>query len=602
LIYNNLIYFLVVILILATNSVPARPQIPLFVALALFILKGLVYRGLLKRVFSKGLVSGSRYGSAERNASILAIVFFSVDIYLLDAQFYFSKLPLAHKLPVLVDFAALLLFIGYLAMMWGAAAPCYGRLFGRSQSKATFVRGNVESNLPIVLPWLLLSLFADLLRLSPWIWVRDILSSAWGEPIVSLLFFLCLALTFPALIVRIWHCTPLPEGPARQRLVDFCQRHNVRYTNIMLWPMCEGQALTAGVMGMIPQCRYLLVTPALLAALTPDEMEAVMAHEIGHVKKRHLQIYILLFLGFGLFAQLSSYPILYLFSNSDLFFKMVHFVNQKPGHALDTVNTVAMFVLMIVYFRYILGFFMRNFERQADLFALRVTKSAEPLVRVFDKIAWLSGTSKDQPSWHHFGIGERVDFLRKCEREKGRVGRHDRKIYGSLVVYVLVLALSAFTLWRMPDNPMAGATPNYAKVIIQQKMSAEPGNYVWPQLLGDLQYSRKKYAEAVLAYQKSLLLNPDNAEVLNNLAWLLLTADDHDIRNPKNALRFAERAMIEQPAPHILDTLAQAYWVNGRIEQAEMIEKRALASDPPNSSYYLGQLRKFSKSLPKIRE
>jgi len=597
-IYNNLIYFLVVILILSTNSVPAKPQIPLAVALGLFVMKGLIYRGWLLRLFPNGMSSGSRYGKAERNGAILAIVFFSIDVYLLDAQFYFGQLPLSHKLPALADLAALLLFIGYLSMMWAVAAPCYGRLFGHGQSRAAFVRGNVESNLPIVLPWILLSFFADLLRLSPWVWARDILSSSWGEPIVSILFFLCLALTFPALIVRIWHCTPMPPGPERQRLARFCQLHGVRYTDIMLWPMCEGRALTAGVMGMIPQCRYLLVTPALLAALTPEEIEAVMAHELGHVKKMHLQIYIVLFLGFGLLAQLSSYPILSLLSNSDVFFRMVHFANQKPGHALDTVNTAAMFVLMIAYFRYVLGFFMRNFERQADLFALNVTYRAEPLVRVFDKIAWLSGTNRDDPSWHHFGIGQRVDFLKKCEADQGQISKHDRKIYGSLAVYVLILLLSALTLWQMPDNPLAGATPNYAKVIIRQKMSSEPQNYVWPQLLGDLQYSRKKYAEAVAAYQKSLLLNPDNAEVLNNLAWLLLSVDDKKIRDPATALRLAERAVIEVPAPHILDTLAQAYWANGRKEQAITAEKRALAANPAKPEYYLSQLKRFSRPQP----
>ncbi len=595
-IYNNLIYFLVVILVLATNSAPERPQIPLLTAIILFVVKGGVYWRLLKRLFGKKTVSGAGYGRAERNGSILAIIFFSVDIYLLDVPFYLGQLPLSHKLPSLVDFVALLLFIGYLSLMWAAAAPCYGRLFGREQSRTAFVRGNVESNLPIVLPWLLLSFFADLLRLSPWPWIKDILSSSWGEPIVSLLFFICLALTFPAIIVKIWRCTPLPDGAERQRLAQFCKTHDVRYTDIMLWPMCEGQALTAGVMGMIPQCRYLLVTPALLAALTPDEMEAVMAHEIGHIKKKHLQIYILLFLGFGLLAQLSSYPILYLLSNSDLFFQMVHFTGQQPTHALDTVNTVATFILMIIYFRYILGFFMRNFERQADLFALRVTKSADPLVRVFDKIAWLSGTSRDQPSWHHFGIGERIDFLRSCDADKRLFAGHDRKTYGSLALYVLILIISAFTLWRMPNDFMAGANKNYAQVVIRQKMVAEPGNYVWPQLLGDLQYGRKIYGKALLSYEKSILLNPDNAEVLNNLAWLKLGVEDKKFRDLKSALRLAERAVIQRPAPHILDTLALAYWLNGRHEQAIMAEKRALAADPANPGYYLEQLRRFSRS------
>jgi tetratricopeptide (TPR) repeat protein len=277
---------------------------------------------------------------------------------------------------------------------------------------------------------------------------------------------------------------------------------------------------------------------------------------------------------------------------------MVHLVNKQPSHALTTAQTVAMFVLMIVYFRYFLGFFMRNFERQADAFAFKAMGSAEPLVRVFDKIAWLSGTSHDQPSWHHFSIGQRIDFLQRCEADSKQLHNHNRKIYGSLTAYLLILVLSALTLWKMPDNLMAGAPQEkYAQTVIQQKMADDPQNFVWPQLLGDLNYSRRHYQDAIAAYERSLLLNPDNAEVLNNLAWLLLTVDIHSIHNRTAALRLAKRAVIQLPAPHILDTLALAYFANGRVDLAIQTEKRAFALDPANRAYYIDQLKKFARQL-----
>jgi len=603
LIYTNLIYFLIVILVLSTNSIPERPQLPFFTALGIFIIKTIIYQGLLKRIFSSRLLSGAAYSNAERRASILAIVFFSIDIYLLDFQYYCGLLPLARTMPSIIDLGGLLLFMAYLIMMWAAAAAPYNRLFGQGHSTRNFIRTNVESNLPIILPWLILSLLADFLRQAPIPLLKTVLNSSWGEPVISLLFFICLALTFPALIVRVWRCTSMPDGPERRRLESFCRKYKVGYSDIMIWPMFEGQALTAGVMGLIPGCRYLLITPALLQALTPEEIEAVMAHELGHVKLRHLQIYILLFLGFGLLTQLSTYPILYILANSSLFYKMVHLVNKQPSHALATAQTGAMFILMIVYFRYILGFFMRNFERQADAFALKAMGSAEPLVRVFDKIAWLSGTSHDQPSWHHFSISQRIDFLQRCEADAKHLHNHNRKIYGSLAAYLLILVLSALTLWQMPDNLMAGAPQEkYAQAVIQQKMADDPQNFVWPQLLGDLNYSRSHYQDAIAAYEKSLLLNPDNAEVLNNLAWLLLTTDIHSIHNRTAALRLAKRAVIQLPAPHILDTLALAYFANGHNKQAIQVEERAFALDPANRAYYINQLKKFARQLKKTSE
>ena len=60
--------------------------------------------------------------------------------------------------------------------------------------------------------------------------------------------------------------------------------------------------ITAGVMGLIKQFRYILVTRSLLQRLTPYEIEAVIAHEIGHVKKKHLLFYLIFFAGYMLIS------------------------------------------------------------------------------------------------------------------------------------------------------------------------------------------------------------------------------------------------------------------------------------------------------------
>jgi tetratricopeptide (TPR) repeat protein len=255
---------------------------------------------------------------------------------------------------------------------------------------------------------------------------------------------------------------------------------------------------------------------------------------------------------------------------------------------------VPLFVLMIVYFRYVLGFFMRNFERQADLYALQAMTVSGPLIRVFEKIAWLSGDIRDLPSWHHFGIGERIDCLKRCEQDPRRIKGHDRKVFGALFLYGVILALSAFTLWKMPDAPLEGPSrEKFAEVVIRQKMAEDPKNYVWRQLLGDLQYSRHLYKEAVAEYQKAIELSPNQAEILNNLAWLLLTVDDPAVFDPKSALPLAKKAVVLDPSGHILDTLALAYWQNGSPEQAVLAEQRALNQDPDSRDYYLAQLQKF---------
>ena len=191
-IYNNLIYFLVVILILTTNTAAAHPQLQGLTAFALFLAKALLYQGLLRKIFSKAKVNkATAYSAAERQGSILTIVVFSLDVYLLDCQYYFGLLPGARLLPVLESVAGLLLFTAYLASMWIMASERYRAIFNSRQTPKAFAWNNLKTNLPIILPWLCLSLFADLLQRSNIPLVRQVMASAWGEQTIFISFFLC---------------------------------------------------------------------------------------------------------------------------------------------------------------------------------------------------------------------------------------------------------------------------------------------------------------------------------------------------------------------------------------------------------------------------
>jgi len=529
--------------------------------------------------------------------SIIAIVFLAIDVYLLDCQYYFARLPLAGRLPTLVDLMGVLLFFFYMAIIWGEASKSYYDVFGRYYRRLSFIASNLKSNVPIILPWLLISLLSDVLQLLHIPALSHFLGTAWGEGLVLILFFLVLAVFFPLVITRLWGCKPLPKGEARSRIEEFCRLQKLRYADILTWPLFEGQVLTAGVIGITGRFRYLLVTPALLRTMEPVEIEAVMAHEIGHVKKHHMQLYLFLFIGFGIFAQLSSYPVLYGLLNSNLFYKVISLTNRQPSSALDFASTIPMLLLMIVYFRFVFGFFMRNFERQADVHVFEAMGDSRPLVNVLEKIGVLSGDIRDLPSWHHFGIGQRVDFLERCQNRPDCIGRHNGKVRSALLLYTLALALASFLLWKMPANILEGAPrEKFAEAVLLQKIAEEPQNFVWEQLLGDLQLGRKLYRKAIAAYDKALELDPANAEVMNNLAWVLLTAEDKSVRDADRALVLAHDAARLKPRGYILDTLARAFWENGFEESAIRAEKEAIARDPANRDFYEKQLDFYAGS------
>ncbi len=115
---------------------------------------------------------------------------------------------------------------------------------------------------------------------------------------------LMLAWGFPALVIRLWKCSPMPTGRERSSLENFFREHGFRYKELFLWNLLQGSTATAGIMGIFPGSRYILLTPSLLSLLEPEELKAVMAHEMGHVRHLHMVFYLAFMLGLTLLLDL----------------------------------------------------------------------------------------------------------------------------------------------------------------------------------------------------------------------------------------------------------------------------------------------------------
>ena len=304
-IYSNLIYFLVVMIILATSTPLEASLVPIYQALGVYALKMCCF------LFSVRIYLGHRkilraadYFAAERFFSILALAFFAIDVYLLDLKYYLGLLPLTGQLPFLADVAGLAVYLFYLLALWLQLKPGYESAFGVRLTPPALLWGKIRLALALISPWLILGLVHDLYIFVPHSGFQEFLASPWGEPLFLLAVILGAVLLFPALLVRILGCVQLPAGAVRDRIAGFCADQGVSFAGILSWPLHEGRALTAGVMGLVGRFRYLLVTPALLETLSGPELDAVVAHEIGHVKKKHLLLYLVLFLGFIVLVQL----------------------------------------------------------------------------------------------------------------------------------------------------------------------------------------------------------------------------------------------------------------------------------------------------------
>lgn len=100
--------------------------------------------------------------------------------------------------------------------------------------------------------------------------------------------------------------------------------------------------------------------------------------------------------------------------------------------------------------------------------------------------------------------------------------------------------------------------------------------------LGDLATSQKNYTQAIGHYQIALGLQPNNALILNNLAW-----SSGQIKAPK-ALEYAEKAnQITPNQPAFMDTLAMLLAEKGESAKAIELLRQAMVKAPQASAIQL---------------
>jgi hypothetical protein len=274
---------------------------------------------------------------------------------------------------------------------------------------------------------------------------------------------------------------------------------------------------------------------------------------------------------------------------------------DKTGFDQTTIFSVlfssVIIIVFLVYFRFIFGFFMRNFERQADIFVYSLFDSARPLISTLNKIVTTSGQSADRPNWHHFSIRERIDYLSKCESDRRWIRRHDQKVKKSIGIYLVGMVLIGFVGYQLNMGDIGSQlNQNVLEKVIIRELQKSPDNPNLYRLMGDLYYERKDYPGVKEAYEKALELRLDDAHVLNNLAWFYATCEDASLRDPQRALLLAKMAIELDRSSHVYDTLAESYFVNGMNAEAIQAGMQALKLARGNRNYYKQQLEKFKQA------
>ncbi|MFP3870564.1 MAG: M48 family metalloprotease [Syntrophobacteria bacterium] len=576
------------------------PVVTLGASLVLLGLFALVNRWSFQRLAARISRDAARaqvavlYHRCVNRQSLLALLFFFFHLYLLDIKSHVNAVALVRSSFTLQGLAALGLFLLYLGIVWFYSHGCQCRLSATRCSRASVVVANFKFNLAILLPWLFISGVFEMLQLLP----VDVVNQGLGTPLGQILLFTVLLIFFmlfaPPLVVHLWSCRPLPAGPQRSLIERFCAEHNFHIREILVWPTFGTDLPTAGVMGLHRGCRYLLLTPSLLTMLDGRELQGVLAHEMGHVQERHHLFYLLFLLGYLVLAysvlDLSLLGVL----ASDLVWKLISWPDSNYFSLASVFSTLPLLVLLIVYFRYLFGFFIRNFERQADLQVFDVLGEPLPLISALEKTALYSGNIREVPSWHHFSIKERVDYLLAAARRPSLLEHHRRKLKVALGLYLIGLTTVGVMGYLYHTQKLGVALNDHLLIkVLGRQVDLQPENSQLRFALGTLYFQKSNLEKAVYHLEAALALDRGNPEIMNNLAWVLATTRESSLGEPDRALKLAKRAARASPKAYILDTLAEAYHATGQEKQALAAAKKALAAASGDRSSYLEKVEKF---------
>lgn len=299
------------------------------------------------------------------------------------------------------------------------------------------------------------------------------------EAMITLLAFALFVVFSPELLRRVLQTETLPDCPLRRRLKSVARKYRVGFRDVLLWKT-HSQMGNAAVMGYVPRFRYVLLSDLLLETMRDEQIEAIFAHEMGHIMHRHL---------YWLVAAMAA--MLFAIAGSG---QMIADALQRfASHARlgDSVQAALLLGASLGLFALVFGYFSRKFERQADVFAARTMQNAfdesgeepedasaarpvlmntavldelgialappsrSPVGRhgaavfcsALERVAVVNNIPIAARSWCHGSIAKRMRFLENLGRDPRQTAQFDRFMYKLYVV--LLLSLCAGAAWTL---------------------------------------------------------------------------------------------------------------------------------------------------------
>ncbi|MGA2004046.1 MAG: M48 family metallopeptidase [Terriglobales bacterium] len=238
----------------------------------------------------------------------------------------------------------------------------------------------------LVMATIIVELLYFLIRQVPQYWWMI----AWA---VFLGLMVLLAQLAPVVLFPIFYkFEPLENEELKRRLIVLGERAGTRVRGVYRWHLSEKSKKANAALTGLGATRRIILADTLLDNYSEDEIEAVLAHELGHHVHRHILKSIFVQAGITLFGfWLANEVLRYSVDRRHMFETMSDFANLP---LLILVSTVLSFLLMPA-----LNAYSRFNERQADRYCFQSVASVEPFISSMNKLAEQNLAEKTPSPW-----------------------------------------------------------------------------------------------------------------------------------------------------------------------------------------------------------
>jgi STE24 endopeptidase len=216
----------------------------------------------------------------------------------------------------------------------------------------------------------------------------------WGFALVFSFQLLMLVL-YPKLILPLFNkLTPLPDGDLRARLLALSDRTGFKASTIQVMDGSKRSGHSNAFFTGFGKFRRIVLFDTLIGQLSSDELEAVLAHEVGHYKRGHIPK----MLAVSALLMLGGFAVIAWLARSAWF---------SPAFGLPADELASAFLLFSLlsglatfWFTPLGNLFSRKHEYEADAFARDAMGGPGPIVGALRKLAQKNLSNLTPHPWY----------------------------------------------------------------------------------------------------------------------------------------------------------------------------------------------------------